>query len=245
MTAAQRNEQGCAVLQPGPAGGEQLLFSAEKIALGIEHFEIIGHALAVPRPGDACDFGLGDARPFERRDLFGEVFPPGQCIGHFAECLLDGAVVIGDLLNFQRLGEIEIGLARAEIEDREIDGPKLQPSPSLSKRLPRLPEVSPVLPVSDIDGKNAARAAPILARAARSCSSAARISGRASSSSDGSPAARRRSSTCAASDRPCGGDPSGVAPPTSTASWLRNCASASRSLAICCSACVSRVSAWR
>src|SRR3546814_6079112 len=53
---------------------------------------------------------------------------------------------------------------------RLIEGPKLQFSPSFPIRFPRSVEAKPMLPVSEMDGKKAARAAPILARAARSLS---------------------------------------------------------------------------
>src|SRR3546814_18869189 len=61
---------------------------------------------------------------------------------------------------------------------RLIEGPKLQLSPSFPIKFPRSVEAKPILPVSEMDGKKAARAAPILARAARSFSSAANMSGR-------------------------------------------------------------------
>src|SRR3546814_4008636 len=51
---------------------------------------------------------------------------------------------------------------------RLIEGPKLQLSPSFPIKFPRSVEAKPILPVSEMDGKKAARAAPILARAARS-----------------------------------------------------------------------------
>ena len=57
----------------------------------------------------------------------------------------------------------------------------------------------PTLPVSVMRGKNAARAAPMLALAAISCCSAWRTSGRRSSTSDGRPAGRSASSCCSAS----------------------------------------------
>src|SRR3546814_3331611 len=48
---------------------------------------------------------------------------------------------------------------------RLIEGPKLQLSPSFPIKFPRSVEAKPILPVSEMDGKKAARAAPILARA--------------------------------------------------------------------------------
>ncbi len=85
-----------------------------------------------------------------------------------------------------------------------ICGAKLQP-----KRLsPTSPSSSvlamPMLPVSVMRGKNAARAAPMLALAARSCCSAWRMSGRRSSRSDGRPAAISGASVVAASGGPAG-----------------------------------------
>src|SRR3546814_18737022 len=72
---------------------------------------------------------------------------------------------------------------------RLIEGPKLQRSPSVPIKYPRAGEAKPILPVSEMDGKKAARAAQILARAARSFSSAANMSGRITISSEGNPAA--------------------------------------------------------
>ena len=56
----------------------------------------------------------------------------------------------------------------------------------------------PALPVSVMRGKKAARAAPMLALAAMSCCSAARISGRTVSKSDGKPGRQFRSRDIAA-----------------------------------------------
>src|SRR3546814_20138117 len=47
---------------------------------------------------------------------------------------------------------------------RLIEGPKLQLSPSFPIKFPRSVEAKPILPVSEMDGKKAAGAAPILAR---------------------------------------------------------------------------------
>src|SRR3546814_9918531 len=47
---------------------------------------------------------------------------------------------------------------------RLIEGPKLQLSPSFPIKFPRSVEAKPILPVREMDGKKAARAAPILAR---------------------------------------------------------------------------------
>src|SRR3546814_11106825 len=68
---------------------------------------------------------------------------------------------------------------------RLMDGPKLQLNPSSLKRLSRAVDAKPRLPVSEMVGKNAARAAPTFARAARSLSSAARTSGRVTIRSEG------------------------------------------------------------
>src|SRR3546814_17414948 len=67
---------------------------------------------------------------------------------------------------------------------RLIEGPKLQLSPSFPIKFPRSVEAKPILPVREMDGKKAARAAPILARAARRFSSAANMSGRVTISSE-------------------------------------------------------------
>src|SRR3546814_9040185 len=45
---------------------------------------------------------------------------------------------------------------------RLIEGPKLQLSPSFPIKFPRSVEAKQILPVSEMDGKKAARAAPIL-----------------------------------------------------------------------------------
>src|SRR3546814_16823558 len=74
---------------------------------------------------------------------------------------------------------------------RLIEGPKLQLSPSFPIKFPRSVEAKPILPVSEMDGKKAARAAPILARAARSFSSAANMYGRVTLSSEGRSEERR------------------------------------------------------
>ncbi len=69
-----------------------------------------------------------------------------------------------------------------------ICGTKLQaPEPALNSP-PRLALAVPALPVRLMVGKNAARAAPMLALAPLSWCSAARMSGRRASSSDGRPA---------------------------------------------------------
>src|SRR3546814_11589830 len=50
---------------------------------------------------------------------------------------------------------------------RLIEGPTLQLSPSFPIKFPRSVEEQPILPVSEMDGKKAARVAQILARPAR------------------------------------------------------------------------------
>jgi len=49
-------------LKPRPTRGEELLLSAEEIALRIEHFQIISDSFPIPRSGNLdtrnnCDFG--------------------------------------------------------------------------------------------------------------------------------------------------------------------------------------------
>ena len=86
--------------------------------------------------------------------------------------------------------------------------------------LPKRPESSllavPTLPVRLIEGKKAARAAPMLALAARNRSSAARTSGRRSSASEGNPAgSAARPATCGLSN-PAGSLAPSIGPPTSS-----------------------------
>ena len=114
-------------------------------------------------------------------------------IGNFAEGRLDGLLVIGDLnaqaplwLTSFKIGAIfsppvKIGTL--------ICGAKVQvPVPAPRKSCENSELVVPTEHVSVILGKNAARAAPMLALAAFSVCSACRMSGRSCTSSDGNPA---------------------------------------------------------
>ncbi|KGS52720.1 putative outer membrane efflux protein OprM [Burkholderia pseudomallei MSHR5613] len=94
--------------------------------------------------------------------------------------------------------------------------------------LNRPPSVGLAVPnalVSEIFGKNAARAAPMFAFAARNVSSACMMSGRRVSRSDGSPAGMSVSRFCALSGRPAGRS-SGSGSPISSTSALSACARA-------------------
>src|SRR3546814_2478590 len=113
---------------------------------------------------------------------------------------------------------------------RLIEGPKLQLSTSFPIKYPRSVEAKPILPVSEMDGKKAARAATILARAARSFSSAANMSGRVTISSEGNPAAITIPFFWSASVSGTV-SPTGTGPPQSTARKFSLCASAKRRLA--------------
>ena len=80
----------------------------------------------------------------------------------------------------------------------------------------------PALPVRLIDGKNAARAAPMFAFAARRLYSAARMSGRCNSSSDGVPAGIGGIAT-RSSVNADGRSASATGAPTSKSSAWRSC----------------------
>ncbi|MCY1530406.1 hypothetical protein D9M68_655910 [compost metagenome] len=108
-----------------------------------------------------------------------------------------------------------------------IWGTKLQAPEPPSNRPPRLALAVPAEPVRLMVGKNAARAAPIFALAPFNWCSAARMSGRRASRSDGSPAGSvvgsmpSSSLTALSSAAVISGD-SGW--PTSSTSALRSCA---------------------
>src|SRR3546814_16135124 len=73
---------------------------------------------------------------------------------------------------------------------RLIEGPKLQLRHSFPIKIPRAGEAKPILPVGEMDGKKAARAAPQMARAARSLPSADNMSGPATLTPEGHAAAK-------------------------------------------------------
>ena len=77
----------------------------------------------------------------------------------------------------------------------------------------------PRLPVSEIFGKNAARAAAMLASAASSCCSAWRTSGRRTNTSEGRPAGSAGSPEAWASGRPCGRSAGGSVPMSSVSAF--------------------------
>ncbi len=106
-------------------------------------------------------------------------------------------------------------------------GTKLQARVPASNNLERLLLDEPVDAVRLMLGKNAARAAPILALAARKLRSASRMSGRRCSNCDGKPAgtlANTLPSTLALSGNACGSNSTGTCVPTSSTRALRSCA---------------------
>ena len=124
-------------------------------------------------------------------------------------------------------------------------GASVQPHEPLLNRPDNALLAVPALAVRAMRGKNAARAAPMLALAAISCCSAWRMSGRRSSRSDGMPSGTSRSATAPPSACTLGSNRSGTGCPTSSVSAFTS--SARRR---CCWARVDRAaavrdSAWR
>jgi hypothetical protein len=104
----------------------------------------------------------------------------GQGVGDLAEGGLDGLLVGRDAGVALRLGQLEVAAVGAGVEDRLADGRReLQVPDAPWNRAESARLVRPPDPVSSMLGKNAARAAPMLALAARSWSSASSTSGRA------------------------------------------------------------------
>ena len=96
-----------------------MLAGGEQIAFGIKDFEVIGHAFAVAQARQSRDaFLCGDAL-FLRGDLLSQPAASGKPVRHFAECGLDRLFIQRDLFGFARPGEIEVGFARAPVEDRQ------------------------------------------------------------------------------------------------------------------------------
>ena len=83
-------------------------------------------------------------------------------------------------------------------------GTKVQALVPLLNKVSRSLLATPALAVSVMRGKNAARAAPMLAFSASRFCSAWRTSGRRTSSSDGTPAGRSLKKPCSASPKPAG-----------------------------------------
>ena len=87
------------------------------------------------------------------------------------------------------LANVEVGLVAAGVEDRlqQLRRSGDRPRSALEQARELGARRAQPFAVSEMCGKNAARAAPMLALAANSCCSAARMSGRRASSSDGKP----------------------------------------------------------
>ena len=105
-----------------------------------------------------------------------------------------------------------------------MPGTKLQaPEPALN-RAPRSLLAAPADAVSEMLGKKAARAAPMLAWAACSWRSACSTSGRRCSTCDGTPAGSSLRTCVSSAGAPFGSSSSGTGAPTTSVSALRSCA---------------------
>ncbi|GAO04428.1 hypothetical protein PSR1_03322 [Anaeromyxobacter sp. PSR-1] len=110
---------------------------------------------------------------------------------------------------------------------RSMRGENAQvPEPAVN-RFDSSVEAVPTEAVSEIDGKNAARAAPMLALAALSWCSAERMSGRRCRRSEGRPAGSSATGGCCSSGAAAGRS-FGSGPPASSTSAFSACASACR-----------------
>ncbi|MNV72561.1 hypothetical protein D3C71_1656600 [compost metagenome] len=120
---------------------------------------------------------------------------------------------------------------------------KLHTRVPLSNRPDSSDEADPMLPVRLIDGKNAARAAPMLALAASSVCSACSTSGRRSSTSDGKPDGNAPTLATSVTSA-CGSSEASIGPPASSTSALRSCATCPANRATSVRAVSTRVRVW-
>ena len=223
--AAERDVERDEVLRVRAAQPQQLLLGREQVPLGVEHLEVVRDALDVAGVGELRRSALRDrarapARRPARRDSAGRRARPsprgtrpGSCArSRRARCCPARARRRGCRARRPRL---KIGVV--------IDGPAFHVSPSRPTSVFSAADANPHAPVSEMFGKNAARAAPMFASAARRRSSAARMSGRASSSSEGSPVRAASCRSAALSGSGAGSGPA-TGPPTSTSSRLFTCA---------------------
>ncbi len=168
----------------------QRLLRQEQRALRVEHVEVAGDAGAVAQVGEA----IGDRQRVglrrQRPHLLAEGGAAGQRVGDLAEGASGSPSRTAPprCRGWPRRARGWRGCAPAsKIGCSSCAVPVKAQLPLLNR-----PESSvlavPKLAVSEMRGKKAARAAPMLALAAISCCSAARMSGRRISSSDGRPA---------------------------------------------------------
>ncbi len=180
------------------------------------------------RPAAARVLGLR-LRPL-RAQLLAQRRAAGQRVGHFAEGGLDRLLVLRHRDVARRLGRSQVGAVAAGVEDRQQQLRRQAPGEAAAlNRPPSSLLAVPTLAVSEMRGKKAARAAPMLALAAISCCSAWRTSGRRISTSDGSPAgsvgaAAALPSGCAGGKSAGSGWPSSRASAfSSSARWRCSC----------------------
>ena len=118
---------------------------------------------------------VGAALLAQRFIAFIQLFTRNQSIGNVFECGLNSGFISNDLCLLAQFGYIKIGFVCAPVKDRQGDGRCKSPNTCTAlKQATNSPEAEPTEPVRLMRGKNAARAAPILALACLSACSAAR-----------------------------------------------------------------------
>lgn len=146
-------------------------------------------------PAPAAGFAAAVAQRQARGFLAAQRVGGGQGVGHFAEGGLDGLLVGGHGHVLAQHGQVEVGAVAPPSKRGSVTwGVNDQARWPERNRSDRSALDDPRNPVSEMRGKKAARAAPMSALRARSRCSAAWMSGRWMSSSEGVPADKSCSS---------------------------------------------------
>ena len=192
-TAAQRLIKVDQIEQPRVLRLNEILPRIVKVLLGGEHVQIIVHALTETRFGQFVTPLLGFDEGFPGVKLHFDRGPHCQGVGHFPEGGLNGFFVVCDFDEFAGLAACS---SVPRLSPRHENGPagfaakSSRPANRGRTDFQACELAVPAEPVRVMVGKNAARAAPMLALAALSWCSASRISGRRCNRSDGSPVGR-------------------------------------------------------